>query len=59
MLVFDNMNSDSARNRKQWIKKFLIPAFGKFRIMDITKNDIILFQSKLIADGYSQATIRR
>lgn len=59
MQVFENMNSDSARNRKQWIKKFLIPAFGKFRIMDITKNDIILFQSKLIAEGYSQATIRR
>ena len=57
--LLDKKNTEVAICQKGYIKNHLIPYFEGYKFRDITQDVVINYESKMVALGYSMASIRR
>lgn len=57
--VLDKKNTEVAICQKGYIKNHLMPYFKGYNFRDITQDIVINYESKMIALGYSMASVRR
>jgi len=59
LMKLENKEDDRSICSRGYIKNHLYPFFGTYKFKDITQDTLVIYQSKMLADGYSVASIKR
>jgi len=57
--TLENKQDENSVCAKGYIQNHLYPYFGKYKFKDITQETLINYQSKMLSEGYSVASIKR
>ena len=57
--TLENKKDENSVCARGYIQNHLYPYFGKYKFKDITQETLINYQSKMLSEGYSVASIKR
>ncbi len=57
--LLDEKRDDTSITAKGYIKNHLYPYWSKYNFKDITQDKLVNYQSKMLSEGYSVASIKR
>jgi len=57
--TLENKQDENSICTRGYIQNHLYPYFGKYKFKDITQETLINYQSKMLSEGYSVASIKR
>lgn len=57
--TLENKQDENSICARGYIQNHLYPYFGKYKFKDITQETLINYQSKMLSEGYSVASIKR
>ena len=57
--MLENKQDENSICTRGYIQNHLYPYFGKYKFKDITQETLINYQSKMLSEGYSVASIKR